>query len=168
MRCFGRARCLPITIGAVWIFSGAFLGGCAHRPAAPGGSGASALTPAEPSTRVPVVLVPGITGSELIERETGETVWGLGKNLVRPKDHGYTLVRPVTEPIAEAAGDLRVGDVLRSVRLGPARKEIYGPVFSFLEGAGYRFGDLEEPRAADDLFAFAYDWRGDNIFAADQ
>ncbi|MEO1366502.1 MAG: hypothetical protein AAFX50_04960, partial [Acidobacteriota bacterium] len=141
------------------------LGGCAHRSGELSAA-EPAPTPEAPALKVPVVLVPGITGSELIDRETGEVVWGLGSNLIRPKDHGYTLVRPLGEPIADAARDLRAGDVLSRVRLGPVKKEIYGPVFSFLEGAGYRFGELEAPRPSDSLFAFAYDWRGDNIHAA--
>ncbi|MEM8994010.1 MAG: hypothetical protein AAGF23_04380 [Acidobacteriota bacterium] len=152
-------------LATLFALCAAVLGGCAHRSADSPVADA-APSPGTAAPTVPVVLVPGITGSELIDPETDKVVWGLGSNLIRPKDHGYTLVRPLTEPIAEAARDLRAGDVLSRVRLGPVKKEIYGPVFSFLEGAGYRFGDLEAPRPSDSLFAFAYDWRGDNILAA--
>ena len=67
---------------------------------------------AERSPKIPVVLVPGITGSELRDRRTGELIWGLGKQIVTPHDGGYELVRPLSDPIDGAAPHVEAGEVL--------------------------------------------------------
>ncbi|MCG8459355.1 MAG: hypothetical protein MI919_24015 [Holophagales bacterium] len=117
--------------------------------------------------RVPVVLVPGITGSKLRHRADGLTVWGEGVNLVRPKDGGYTLARPLVDPIDGPSPSIEASDPLEQIRLFRVmRKAVYGPVIELLEGHGYVRGDPAEPSARADFYVFSYDWRGDNIFAA--
>ncbi len=138
------------------------VGGCAtSKPSAP-----TLRSLAERSPKVPVVLVPGITGSELRDRRTGELIWGLGKQIVTPHDGGYELVRPLTDPIDGAAAHVEAGEVLSTMHLGPLKKTIYGPIPEMLENHGYVPGDFRAPAPEADLFTFAYDWRGDNIFAA--
>src|SRR5690606_29113133 len=44
--------------------------------------------------------------------------------------------------------------------------EVYGPLFEAFEAAGYRRGDLRNPRADADLYVFAYDWRDDAVAVA--
>jgi len=115
-----------------------------------------------PRERVPVVLVPGLTGSELHETETGRIVWGKGKNLLRPRDGGYSVAVPLGQ---QAREDRRIeaGDpVFRIELLGVLRLQIYGPLWRTLESAGYRPGILTEPTADETLFAFPYDWRMGN------
>ena len=116
--------------------------------------------------KVPVLLVPGITGSGLRDPATGKLVWGNGLAVLRPHDGGYALVRPLMPGSERPGGALEVTGVLESVRLGPINKEVYGPIVRLLERHGYRSGDLLAPRPGDDLFLFAYDWRRENAVAA--
>jgi hypothetical protein len=115
-----------------------------------------------------VVLVPGATGTTLVEGSTGRMAWGLGANLLRPRDGGYELALPL-QPLQGAPSALEAGEVIRVVRLaGLIRKPIYQPIVDLLEASGYRLGDLDAPAAEDDLYLFAYDWRRDNIETARQ
>ena len=111
---------------------------------------------------VPVVLVPGLTGSALRVASTGEVVWGEGRDLLFPRDGGYNTALPIAAPAR-----LEPFAVLEEIRLGPVRKGIYGPLLDALEARGYRRGRLvgaPDPRAT--LFAFAYDWRRSAVRAA--
>ena len=117
-----------------------------------------------------MVLVPGLTGSALRVRTTGEVVWGEGRDLVLPRDHGYNAVLPIAGPVR-----LEAFAVLDELRLGPVRRGIYGPLLDFLERHGYRPG---RPELLDDLltetggdpgatlYTFAYDWRQSAVPAA--
>lgn len=120
---------------------------------------------AGPSPEVPVVFVPGVTGSVLRDRGTGEVVWGAGRNLLVPRDGGYVLARPVAPPPGREPR-LAAGGVLEEVRLGPARQPVYGPLLAALAAGGYRRGDLDAPGPGDTLFGFAYDWRRSNVESA--
>ncbi len=116
--------------------------------------------------RHPVVIVPGLTGSELREWASGKLVWGDGRSLLFPRDGGYALALPIAgEEDPEPA--VVAGEVVERIRLlGVIRKPIYGPIAELLEEAGYRRGDLEAPRAGDGFFLFAYDWRRDSTVSA--
>lgn len=115
--------------------------------------------------RIPVVLVPGMTGTELRERDSGRVVWGSGGNLLRPADGGYELARGLEEP--PHASPLEPGELIRKLQLfGVVRKQIYGPVIHALGRSGWTLGDIENPSTDDDLYLFAYDWRQDNLFTA--
>jgi hypothetical protein len=121
---------------------------------------------AESRERIPVVLVPGVTGVTLRERDSGKTVWGRGVNLIRPHDGGYELALPIASG-AVGPTKLEPGKVIEEVRLaGVFRKSVYRPIVELLEANGYRRGDLSDPDPADDLFLYAYDWRQDNILSA--
>lgn len=71
--------------------------------------------------KVPVVLVPGITGTMLVEDETGEAVWGTLGTVIRPR--GETLALPIVEegdqPKIVAAGPVM------SIAYGNGRRSIY-------------------------------------------
>lgn len=131
------------------------------------------MTPrADAAERVPVVLVPGISGSALRDRASGEIRWGRGPEVIGPKDGGYSLALPI--PSAEATGGrdpaleavgleaISVIDTL-SIFGGLVKKPVYGPVLRTLEANGWTRGDLDAPSAGADLYAFAYDWRQDNL-----
>lgn len=121
---------------------------------------------AERSERMPVILVPGITGSVLEDRTTGKVAWGRGINLVAPWDGGHSLALPVvagTPDDRPLETDLHSPRVLEKVSLLGLSKPVYGPLIRLLEDHGYRRGNLERPRPGDDLFGFAYDWRQDKI-----
>ncbi len=121
----------------------------------------------EPSAgSVPVILVPGLTGSQLRDRESKEMVWGTGALLVRPKDDGYALALPIVGE-APAEPRLEAFAVIEKMSLaGIIQKDIYGPILEMLEGRGYRRGELADPGADDTVFAFPYDWRLSNVITA--
>jgi hypothetical protein len=112
-----------------------------------------------------VILVPGATGSELVDAATGELLWGSGRALLWPRDRGYRLALPLTgaeEAMAVAPA------VVEQLRLAVVRRGIYGPFLEHFEALGYRRGDLSAPDGAATLFAFPYDWRQSNARSAQQ
>lgn len=119
------------------------------------------------SPTVPVVFVPGVTGVEL--RETGGTriLWGKGRNLICPRDHGYNIARAIEA--GPSRSGVEAGEVILQLRLaGVVRKPVYQPLVDLLESNGYRVGDLARPRPEDSLFLFSYDWRQSNVESAHQ
>jgi hypothetical protein len=143
-------RAVLLGLAAAWIATGGTAGG-APEP--------------HPGLTVPVVLVPGVTGTALRERDGGAVLWGRGKNLVLPRDGGYRLALPLgTSPGAPTT--LEPAFVLEKIRLGPLVKPIYGPLLRLLEARGLPRGDLAAPHPGELLFAFAYDWRRSNVESA--
>lgn len=120
------------------------------------------------SDKIPVVLVPGLTGTTLVDRESEQVLWGRGKNLLFPRDGGHSVALPIAPE--DATGWVRSGvepgEVIRSISLLGITKPIYGPLFRLLEAQGYRLGDLERPEPDATFYPFAYDWRQDKIVNA--
>lgn len=118
--------------------------------------------------RTPVVLIPGITGTRLRDRETGRTVWGNSRSIFFPRDGGYRLALPID--LAEGERDsLEAGSLILHFRLlGLFRFEIYGSLIRLMEANGYRLGDLNHPRPDDTFFLFPYDWRHENLRAVQE
>lgn len=114
-------------------------------------------------SRRTVVLVPGMTGIELLDRQSGKRVWGGGANLIGPHDGGYRIALPITQ---QNEAKLEPGQAIDQVWLGPVTRPIYGPLAKLFEDHGWRRGDLASPAATDDLFFYAYDWRRDNVDSA--
>jgi len=112
-----------------------------------------------------VVLVPGLTGVTLKDRETGRVLWGRGWNLLFPRDGGHSLALPIGEPGSDGfvASSLVAGEAIRSVSLLGYTVDIYRPIFRLMETQGYVTGDLDRPRPEDTFLAFDYDWRQDKI-----
>jgi hypothetical protein len=146
------ASLAPAALGTGLLFTA-----CTQAPAPAG--------PAVAPPEVPVVFVPGVTGSVLRDRESGEVMWGSGRSLMAPRDGGYGLAYPVAPPPGWETG-LEAAGVLEEVRLGPVRQPVYGPLLEALEARGYRRGDLAAPRPGETLFGFAYDWRRGNVETA--
>ncbi len=105
----------------------------------------SGSTNFEPSERIPVVVLPGIMGSELLDSE----------GLFWP-DMGRALRNPRRLAVGPDS-DLKVGGISKKVVVvkGVIKLEAYSRLVDFLEeGLGYQTGK--------DLLQFAYDWRQDN------
>ena len=110
----------------------------------------------------PVIVIPGILGSELINSKTGETVW---PSAFRTSEEGL----PNSPDLASNRDDLVPGKIIETVRLARLLPEVY--VYrDLLEAlrryAGYREGDWENPGAddyRDTFYVFPYDWRQDNV-----
>lgn len=135
------------------------------------GDGAPRTAIAQPEATL--VFVSGVTGTKLVDPESGALAWGTSAQLLRPRDRGYSLALPLAsaegeEPSRAAHRQARyepVGPILE-MRLFGWRKKIYGPLIERLEREGYRLGRLTEPGAGGDLFFFDYDWRRSTLDAA--
>ena len=97
-----------------------------------------------PADAVPVVIVPGVTGSKLNDEVRGVEVWGSAGSFFAPKDRGHGLALPI-RPEDEAHGPLVPSGTIFHVRLLTWTKEVYRPLRRALEHAGYRLGELERP-----------------------
>lgn len=124
---------------------------------------AQIFAPAKSRTgKRPVIIIPGILGTELINSKTGETVW---PSAFRNSQEGL----PINPNLASNRDDLVPGKILETVRLARLLPEIY--VYrDLLEAlrryAGYREGDWDNPGVngyQDTFYVFAYDWRKDNV-----
>jgi len=110
----------------------------------------------------PVIVIPGILGSELINSKTGETVW---PSAFRTSND----VLPINPNLESNRDDLVPGKILETVRLARILPEVY--VYrDLLEAlrhyAGYREASWDNPGVngdRDTFYVFAYDWRRDNV-----
>jgi pimeloyl-ACP methyl ester carboxylesterase len=141
-----------LVLALVWLV------GCVSKPM-------PALKPLQAlENRTPVVFIPGISGSQLRERETGRVVWGRSKNFFRPRDGGYSLALPVAPPSGAEDRLEAFAPLIRLSLLG-FKIDIYDSLLRTMESNGYRTGDLDAPRPDDSFFFFAYDWRYGNARA---
>jgi len=113
------------------------------------------VAPQDAGGHVPVIFLPGITGSELDDTAAKRTVWGNARSFFLPRDDGYAIAHPIgtTDDVIEA------GRPILDVRIATWRKDVYGPLLRFMQSHGYRLGDLRHPDPRADFFFFAYDWR---------
>jgi len=110
----------------------------------------------------PVIVIPGILGSELINPKTGEKVW---PSAYRTSQEGL----PISPDLEANRDDLIAGKIVETAKLGKLLPEVY--VYrDLLEAlrryAGYREGDWNNPAVdgdKDTFYVFAYDWRQDNV-----
>lgn len=119
---------------------------------------------AQTTGKRPVIIIPGITGSELIDA-TGDKVWFSAK---RSKKDDLRL--PIQSPVLARNRDtLRVGDIIREVKLPVLPDvEVYQGVIDALKARGYTEADWTKPKATDVFYVFPYDWRRDNVESAHQ
>lgn len=111
----------------------------------------------------PVILIPGLSGSELRHSETKERVWF---KTFRSKSEDLRL--PLQADSTKMRDKLIATDVLREVKLGifPG-VDIYGGFIKAMElRGGYKEERFDAPSPEgyqDSLYVFAYDWRLDNV-----
>lgn len=130
-------------------------------------------------TRNPVIVIPGILGSKLVEGATGRVVWGAfgrgaadprraeGTRLIgHPLGPGVPLVR-LTDGVRAAAPLARVDIDLLGL---PLHVHAYGMILRTLGAGGFVDEDLADSVDYGDghftCFTFAYDWRRDNAESA--
>ncbi|MGD9590334.1 MAG: lipase family alpha/beta hydrolase [Pyrinomonadaceae bacterium] len=114
--------------------------------------------------KAPVIIIPGLTGSDLYNSRTGEHVWFRPS---RSKDDDIRL--PISPDLARSRDLLEPRDILRGIRFWNFVPEI--EIYERLIGAlsmkgGYREGDWERPARGGDkdtFYVFPYDWRRDNV-----
>jgi len=125
--------------------------------------GAHAQLTAQTTGKPPIIIIPGISGSELVNPANGKTVWF---NVKRDKDDDLRL--PMTSPTLSRNRDsLRPGDIIRKVELRVLPDvEIYQTLIESLKEHGYTEATWNNPKATDVFYVFAYDWRRDNVESA--
>lgn len=122
------------------------------------------LTPEVKTGKAPIIIVPGLTGSELVNRKTNNVVWF---QRGRAKDDDIRL--PISPVLTRNRDELIAGDIVRNVKFLSLLPEIeiYEKLIDALEKrGGYREGKWNAPPETgyqDTFYVFAYDWRLDNV-----
>jgi hypothetical protein len=116
----------------------------------------------------PVIVIPGILGSRIVNRRTGEVVW---PSLFRSNVDGLSL--PATPDLESNRDELVPARIVEAAKLGGKfgpEVYVYHHLIRALEQyGGYREGDWENPPEGGDrdtFYVFAYDWRRDNVESA--
>lgn len=115
----------------------------------------------------PVIVIPGILGSRIVNRRTGEVVW---PSVFRSDVDGLSL--PATPDLVNNRDELVAARIVEAAKLAKIAPEVY--VYHHLLRAledygGYREGDWANPPEGGDqdtFYVFAYDWRRDNVESA--
>jgi hypothetical protein len=127
--------------------------------------------------RNPIIVIPGILGTRLLDGETGVSAWGAFEpGAANPEDPDGA--RMIALPIGDAKlADLRdsvePAGVLEKVRIQllgvPFQIQAYAGILATLGAGGYRDeaiglgGEIDYGDGHYTCFQFAYDWRRDNI-----
>ena len=108
----------------------------------------------------PVIIIPVITGSQIVNPRTDNSVW---LNLKRDKDDDIRL--PMTSTVLSRNRDgLRATDIIREVKVPVLPDvEVYQSLLDALKEKGYTEAEWSKPKAADVFYVFPYDWRRDNV-----
>jgi len=120
-----------------------------------------------PTGKAPIIIIPGLTGSELVNSRTGEQVWF--KNH-RSKEDDIRL--PISPNLAQNRDNLVSGDIIRAVQFLKIlpETEIYERLIDALQTrGGYReakWDTATRKDTEDTFFVFPYDWRRDNVESA--
>ncbi|MFN8498595.1 MAG: CHAT domain-containing protein [Anaerolineae bacterium] len=121
----------------------------------------------EAQSQVPphfLVMIPGIMGSKLRNKKTGEIVWidpgGVPKN---PFQWNAWIDHLLGE-LAYPNDDLEPAGVMDKLIFVPpwAKQEIYSRFVTALQGMGYKADPSQYAEADRTLYCFDYDWRQDN------
>lgn len=110
----------------------------------------------------PVIVIPGLTGSELVSTKNGSVVWF---KIRRSKTDDLSL--PISPNIAANRDSLVARDILRKVKLGFFKStDAYAGLLNAIEDKGYKEGKWDNPPIKgyqDTVYVFPYDWRRDNV-----
>lgn len=121
-----------------------------------------------PKNKPPLIIIPGILGTELINRKTQQRVWPE----LFPDDRDALLLPIDSANLRENRDDIVATQVIENADLGKLIPQIgvYAGLLQALENyAGYKRGDIDNPASDgghDTFYLFAYDWRRDNVEAA--
>ena len=120
---------------------------------------------ATPSTgKAPIIIIPGLTGSDLVNSKTGEEVW---YNSHRSREDDIRL--PISGNIAQNHDNLVTKDIIRSVKFLKfvPEMEIYERLIDALQTRGgyheAKWNTSDRKDAMDTFYVFPYDWRRDNV-----
>jgi hypothetical protein len=128
--------------------------------------------------RNPVIVIPGILGSKLVDGPTDTIVWGaFERGYANPNQPGgarlVALPMAAGVPLRELRDEVRPDGVLDRMRwkwIGlPLELRAYAPILQTLGAGGYRdelfghSGAIDYGKDHFTCFQFAYDWRRDNV-----
>src|ERR671920_1361189 len=118
----------------------------------------------------PLIVIPGILGSRIVHRRTGEVVW---PSVFRSDVDGLSL--PATPDLEANRDELVAARIVEAAKLGgkfgPEVYVYHHLIRALEEYGGYREGDWDSPPEGGDrdtFYVFAYDWRRDNVESARQ
>jgi pimeloyl-ACP methyl ester carboxylesterase len=153
---------------AVLIALTVWAGGCALRPKPkPQPDLAHIFRPARELTgKAPIIVIPGMLGSRLVNKRTGEKVW--------PRAHPdeEDLKLPTSPDLLKNRDDVVATGVVETADLGfpiPEIKVYEDFLNTLADHAGYKRGDIDDPPPGGDrdtFYLFPYDWRRDNVETA--
>jgi pimeloyl-ACP methyl ester carboxylesterase len=115
----------------------------------------------------PLIVIPGILGSQLVNYETGEVVW---PSAFRSSDDGLSL--PVSTDLKRNHDNLVARKIVDTARLAKLAPEVYvyhELLVALTKYGGYKEGDWNNPGEDGDhdtFYVFPYDWRRDNVETA--
>ncbi len=124
----------------------------------------------------PIIIIPGIMGSQLVDSKTGDVVWGKvidlkavdpHKALIHPEIDGLEL--PTDKwPINENRDRLVPTNILTKYEMinRIAEVEAYQGLIQRFSQCGLQEGDIHQCTARDNLYLFGYDWRRDLVETA--
>src|SRR5215510_13870195 len=122
---------------------------------------------AQRSGKPPVIFIPGMLGSRLVNRRTGEVVWP------ELRVDGDEIALPISSPVlAQNIDEVVATEVLEEAKVSALIPEIsvYGPMLEALERyGGYKRASFDAPPPGGDcdtLYLFPYDWRRDVVESA--
>ncbi len=121
----------------------------------------------------PVIVIPGILGSTLKEKDTGQIVWGaFDRDFANPETpEGARLIALPLDKI-NSSNNVVADGALEKVKVSllglPLQLNAYVNILSTLGAGGFRddsFGleDVDYGSEHFTCFQFAYDWRLDNV-----
>ena len=158
------------------------LAGCSTPPKAPDLGGIyNNLAQHEDPYRNPVILIPGLLGSKLVDPDSDTIVWGVfGTGTLNPnKPEGARLFGLPMQPgknLHELKDRVQPAGTLDRVVVNfggyPIEQNTYAYILGILGVGGYRDQQLHEAGLVDwgndhfTCFQFAYDWRRDLVESA--
>lgn len=130
--------------------------------------------------RNPIIVIPGILGSRLVDNETGKVVWGaFSGEYANPKTaEGVRLITlPIAPEAVTAPDQVRPDGVLESIELKvagfPLQIAAYKGILTTLGAGGYRdqslgLNSIDYGTDHYTCFQFDYDWRRDISYNAER
>src|SRR5687767_14120805 len=121
-------------------------------------------TTAAPAGKDPIIIIPGLTGSDLVNSRTGEEAWFKTR---RAKDDDIRL--PISANLARNRDALITRDIIRSIKFFKflPETEVYERLIDALQTrGGYReakWTTTARSDAQDTFYVYPYDWRRDNV-----
>ena len=143
----------------------------------------SDLAKADNPDRNPIIVIPGVLGSKLVDTESGTVAWGeIGRGLENPKkdEEIRRIALPMHEgkTLQELRDNVITDSVLESIKITiygvTVEKNAYGNILASLGVGGFINENYGETKTIDygdrhyTSFQFAYDWRRDLVEAAKQ